>query len=329
MVGVIDESGIVPPTDEPRLRALRAERLGRLDPLLATHWPSLVGTVMLRDTHAGEAQALATVALRTYPADSLDALWGPLTRCLVTPLIAGPDVDGAVRRLLAALRDWLASQGLDAEGDSAVVVNLPSHDIDVHRAFYDHGFAPRTVLAVRAPTGREPVGGRRAADPPGVVLRRADIADRDVLAEFWRRLNTFDALSGTCFDRPGLDYAFTNETERLLRRPEPWAWIAERQGRPVGMAVAERPEEAGWVAKPLAIGPPAYIGQLWVEHDQRHGGVGTALVRRVHEAVDAVGAVATLVHYGAANPISVPFWARMGYRPLVTEWRAQPIAALR
>lgn len=327
---MIDQSGVAPPRDEPRVRAARAERLSRLDPLLAARWPSMTGTVTLRDTDVGEPQALATVALRTYPADSLDAFWGPLTRCVLTALIAGPDVDGASRRLLGALHDWLAAQRGPFGVDSAVVVDLPSRDVAVNRAFYDHGFAPRTILAVRVVAKARPHGGDQpATDPPGVTVRRAGIADRDVLADFWRRLNAYDALAGACFDRPALDYAFTDETERILRRPDPWAWLAEREGRPIGMAVAEHPDATGWVAKPLAVGPVAYFGQLWVRPDQRHGGVGTALARRVHAAIDASGTVATLLHHGAANPLSAPFWARMGYRPLLAEWRAQPITALR
>jgi hypothetical protein len=36
-----------------------------------------------------------------------------------------------------------------------------------------------------------------------------------------------------------------------------------------------------------------------------------------------------LLHYAQVNPVSAPFWSRMGYRPLWTIWEARPAAALR
>jgi hypothetical protein len=42
------------------------------------------------------------------------------------------------------------------------------------------------------------------------------------------------------------------------------------------------------------------------------------------------GAVAaTLLFYGTFNPLSVPFWSRLGWRPLWTVWSAHPASALR
>ena len=39
--------------------------------------------------------------------------------------------------------------------------------------------------------------------------------------------------------------------------------------------------------------------------------------------------VLTLLHYSQMNPLSAPFWHRMGYRPLWTTWEARPAASLR
>ena len=44
---------------------------------------------------------------------------------------------------------------------------------------------------------------------------------------------------------------------------------------------------------------------------------------------DAQGVAVTLLHYAQVNPVSVPFWSRMGYRPLWTAWDIRPAAALR
>lgn len=37
----------------------------------------------------------------------------------------------------------------------------------------------------------------------------------------------------------------------------------------------------------------------------------------------------TLLHHGQLNPLSAPFWSRMGYRPLWTNWEIRPARALR
>jgi len=47
------------------------------------------------------------------------------------------------------------------------------------------------------------------------------------------------------------------------------------------------------------------------------------------ESADAVGALATLLHYEQTNPLSAPFWARHGYRPLWTSWEARPACTMR
>jgi len=39
-----------------------------------------------------------------------------------------------------------------------------------------------------------------------------------------------------------------------------------------------------------------------------------ALVKRAHDELDARGISITLLHYAQLNPLSAPFWSRMGYR---------------
>jgi hypothetical protein len=45
--------------------------------------------------------------------------------------------------------------------------------------------------------------------------------------------------------------------------------------------------------------------------------------------LDARGVDTTLLHYAQLNPLSAPFWSRMGYRPLWTGWEVRPAASLR
>jgi len=61
---------------------------------------------------------------------------------------------------------------------------------------------------------------------------------------------------------------------------------------------------------------------------RRGHGVGTALVRHAHAALDAAGVDVTLLHYSSLNPLSAPFWHRCGYRPLWTFWHAFPARRL-
>ena len=51
--------------------------------------------------------------------------------------------------------------------------------------------------------------------------------------------------------------------------------------------------------------------------------------RDVTGVLDARGVDLTLLHYSQVNPLSVPFWHRMGYRPLWSTWEARPAATLR
>jgi GNAT superfamily N-acetyltransferase len=72
----------------------------------------------------------------------------------------------------------------------------------------------------------------------------------------------------------------------------------------------------------------AYLQTMFVEPGQRGGGVGAALAARVHHELDARGIDVTLLHYSQLNPLSAPFWHRMGYRPLWTTWEARPAATI-
>jgi GNAT superfamily N-acetyltransferase len=63
--------------------------------------------------------------------------------------------------------------------------------------------------------------------------------------------------------------------------------------------------------------------------EERGTGTGTALIHSVHHALDAQGIDLTLLHYAQLNPLSGPFWHRMGYRPLWSTWAARPASTLR
>ena len=101
------------------------------------------------------------------------------------------------------------------------------------------------------------------------------------------------------------------------------------RGRPVGLLVVEPPGEAGWVAPMVKIQPAAYLQTMFVRPQERGTGVGAALVAAAHQALDRLAVRVTLLHHAQVNPVSGPFWSRMGYRPLWTTWEVRPAAALR
>ena len=88
-------------------------------------------------------------------------------------------------------------------------------------------------------------------------------------------------------------------------------------------------QAADWIAPMTAASPVAYLYLAGVATGDRGGGVGTALAARAHEEIEAAGVAATLLHFALPNPLSAPFWAMQGHRPLWTAWEARPAGTLR
>jgi GNAT superfamily N-acetyltransferase len=86
---------------------------------------------------------------------------------------------------------------------------------------------------------------------------------------------------------------------------------------------------SSWIAGMTRPGVTAYLQTMFVQPGERGGGVGAALVRHAHGVLDARGVQTTLLHHAAMNPLSAPFWSRMGYRSLWTGWEVRPAASLR
>ena len=110
---------------------------------------------------------------------------------------------------------------------------------------------------------------------------------------------------------------------------DPAADEALARGRPVGLVVVEPPDQATWISGMTRPGLTAYLQSMFIRPEQRGSGTGAALVRHVHAALDARGIDLTLLHYAQLNPLSAPFWHRMGYRPLWSTWEALPASTLR
>jgi GNAT superfamily N-acetyltransferase len=321
------------------------------DPLLPTPEPLPPGCgVPLAVTGAdGRPAAFGSCEHWVGTAESMDVAWGTARRFQLTTAVAGPGIGGVLDHLLSQWRDHLAVTPGTDDDDSAAVVTWPSRDIEGVAALVRHGLSPMAVIAARA-TGRHPGGpadgplypspldrAGAAAEPnvdgrtsgQGVSIRRAGPADIDAVVHLGLEVIRFDAHFGNGGVRPETIGAMRNEAAGLLAGPQPWTWLAERDGQPVGLLSAQRPEAADWIVPLVRPGTAAYLMLMFTRPDERGSGVGAELVARLHRDVGAAGVPVTLLHYQLLNPLSAPFWSQQGYRPLWTTWEARPARAIR
>jgi ribosomal protein S18 acetylase RimI-like enzyme len=270
--------------------------------------------------------------------DSLNLTWGAATRYALTPRVSGQNAEDTLDRLLSQWHDHLARQPESSGDDTAAVISWPSRDVTGVRALLRHGMQPLTVLAARPARPSVPSLPRQdtrhrspvAPSPgPGMRIRPAGPDDLNAVFALYMEVIRFDARFLAVVERPTTAAAIRREVVSTLRKARPWTWLAERDGRPVGLVMAEPPGDSSWVAPMTSQGPAAYISCMSVAPGERGQGIGTALVGRLHGELDAIGVRVTLLHHSQLNPLSVPFWSRMGYRPLWTIWDARPARTLR
>jgi hypothetical protein len=331
------------PPDGAALEALTAAhhaRLASIDPLLPRTPVPVVGVVGgspppeygVQAEHLIVVPGAAGVA-RTITVDpsSLLACWGALTsHRLIMGTVAGSNTDevsavGAMDALLAA---WQAHvSALPAVAESSAELTWPSRDAAMPRLFLDRGLAPRTTLAVRM-ADRSIAG---ADVPAGVTFRPVDSGDAAVAAALQLELIAWDGQFGGVSMRDSTPDRVAEEMAEVLAAPRTKAWVAERDGSVVALAIVDWPEDAGWISGQVAGDPArtAYLGSLSVQGGTRGTGVGAAFVAYLHAMLDAASIKRTLLHYAALSPLSAPFWARCGYRPLWTSWEVRPHTALR
>lgn len=263
---------------------------------------------------------------------SLDLSWGAARRFQLTAQVAGPDVAGALDELLSRWRDHLADAPDAAAEDTAATVTWPSRDVDGIATLLRHRFAPLEVIAARTVRGRSGPAAVPEGGPldDGVQIRRAGPADVDAVVSLGLEVIRFDSRFGTVRERPDTVRGLRAEAlGSLLAGPAAWTWLAERDGEPVGLLAAQRPESATWITPMVRGAPAGYLMLMFVASGERGRGIGAALTGQFHHEAATAGLAVTLLHYEQLNPLSAPFWNRQGYRPLWTVWEATPARVIR
>lgn len=254
--------------------------------------------------------AVGRVLVDRLDPGGLQAAWSPLIVHRLEARVASAAPTAAFGALLDR---WLARCRSDEPGQ-ALSVSWPSRDTAPVRALALRGFAPITVVAVRRVRP-----GTATASSGDLSIRPAVADDLEAMTTMYQRLVAYDSQFGWVTVR-----AFTGE---LLRQslaeealPLEWCWLAEQNGRPLGCVIVQPPARSRWIDRVVNDAPVAYLGAMYVEPWARGMGVGAALTEVAHCRAAAEGVSTMLLHHALPNPLSTPFWARRGYRPMITQW---------
>lgn len=315
--------------DRAAVRQGHVRRLAALDPLVAVP-PLQVGPDdVVLVARAGDAAALGLVRVERHDPAAEEALWGACHRIGLTPYAVGDDAEVAWDRLLRRWCGSLAELVAPGDLDTAATVTVASRDTLFARSLAHHGFAPLLTAAVRhAP---EPPAAEQDADVAPTVdprVRPMTDADLDEVTELATALHRYEASFGMVSVRDGSRALLRRSIESHRSRSPGSGWVVDgSDGRVAGFVLVDPPDAAGAVAPLVSVQPIGYLGYLYVRPGARRAGIGAALVATAHRHLDDAGASATLLHHALPSPLSGPFWARHGYRPLWTSWQRRPAAA--
>ncbi|MGI8679531.1 MAG: GNAT family N-acetyltransferase [Jatrophihabitans sp.] len=230
-------------------------------------------------------------------------------------LVVGDDVTpDELRRLLPEFVTHAVSL---AERPSAASLTLPSRDVDRCRVAREAGLTATAILAV-ADLGRP----ARAAVRPActtMVVRDAEPVDAEPVARLWCEQAEYEARVGTLRVSAAIRAAITTGVPRYIANGS-MVLVGEVDGVPSGAVVAETAEASSWSGTMLALDPVSYLAMASTTAAARGRGVASQLVTELHRRHRAAGIAASALHYSAYNPLSIPFWSRHGYRPVLTSF---------
>ena len=316
-----------------------AQRLTAIDPLLPesvdlpadsppiSDDPSAgCGTVFAACGDDGVVTAIGQCAHWAGEPGSMSLTWSCARQFLLNPVLACPDPAAALDDLISQWRDHLAKVPEAEEDDTAAVIRWASRDVEGVRVLQRHGLMPQTVIGASVASRANRLEGAAVSD--GVRVRRAGPADLDVATELGLALVRYEANFGSVHERPWTAEALRTNVATQLAAPQPWVWIAERDGEPIGLLGAEPPAAAAWIAPRVRLDPVAYLGEMFARPAERGSGAATLLIEQFNAAASAAGVAVTLLHYGQMNPLSGPSEPE-GPPSAWTTWAAMPARNLR
>jgi GNAT superfamily N-acetyltransferase len=222
---------------------------------------------------------------------------------------ADPD-DGTplVPRLYAAL-----AQGWVANGLIEHSISIPANPI-TGEPWLELGFGRFVALGVRSTSPLTEGVTRRELN---IEIRRATIADevavQTLVTELFRT-----------FADPPIFVPYLPETTaqrhrhiaELLADPACPAWLAIRNGCPLGIQVFEEPHSSHWHQSKLQSPSQAlYLHLACTASEARGTGVGAALFARTMEWAREAGYASCMVHYFTSSR-AASFWRGIGFHPI-------------
>jgi ribosomal protein S18 acetylase RimI-like enzyme len=147
------------------------------------------------------------------------------------------------------------------------------------------------------------VGGGSAEPENGasmsVMIRRASLSD----------LGSLFSLETDCFET--LEERFTRrQVARLLKNPRALTFIAEREGQPLGWAIA--------LIRRHRVGRSGRLYSLAVAPNARGAGVGRALAGAVLSALAEAGLERCFLEVRAENTPAIRLYEALGFTPIAT-----------
>ncbi len=130
-----------------------------------------------------------------------------------------------------------------------------------------------------------------------VTVRRVTAADAAAVLALWR------AVFPMYEDRAHPQRDPAASIDRKLAFGDGLFWLAEREGRLVGTAMAGYDGHRGWL---YSVG---------VHPEARRAGVGARLVAEAERALAALGCPKVNLQVFAANQQAQAFWRSLGYAP--------------
>ena len=253
-----------------------------IDPLLPdpATLPAGCGEPLVVNGDNGRVAGLGVCVHQHIPPQSLNQTWGAAERFTLVPRLPGQDVAAAADQLLTQWRDHLA-------GDRRRPRARTRPRAWCGRAWTSPA-CPRCcgTACSRSPSSPPAPGrtGRRRAPRPayGATIRAAGPADEEQVLDLELRLIRYDMHFGGPVWRQATARLVREEIRGSLARPATWTWLAERNGRAVGLLVAQPPQDAGWIAGMTSRSPAAYLQTMFVDAQERGTGIGAALVRNLH-----------------------------------------------